>query len=78
MSEKPTLYEAVQAFMGQIAAKYGRIIDEGDDDMPVTVTLGGYAVNMKLLDLKRLDRAYAHAFDQKCKRDERKSRGTLL
>lgn len=77
----PTLYEAVQAFMGQISAEYGRIIEDGADDMPVFICLGrkdGYSVELKLSDLKRLDRAYAHAFEAKLARDAKKAKGTLL
>ena len=78
MSDRVTLYEAVQAFMGQIAAEYGRIVDEGNPEMPVTVSLGGYEVKMKLADIQRLDRAFMQAFDAKVKRDEKRSVGTLL
>jgi hypothetical protein len=77
-AERVTLYEAVQAFMGPIVAEYGRIVEDGQPDMPVRIILGGYTVEMTLADLQRLDRAYAQAFDQKLKRDERKARGTLL
>lgn len=41
-TKAPSLYDAVAAFLGPLAADYARIIDEGPDDMPVTVSLDGY------------------------------------
>ena len=79
MAEKaPTLYEAIQAFLGPLHADYCRIIDEGRPDMPVTISLGNYEHHTTLAVIKDLDRAYAAAFEAKLKRDEKKSRGTLL
>ena len=79
MSDKaPTLYDAIAGFLGPLSAEYGRIIDEGNPDMPVTVSLGGYKHETTLAAIKAMDRAYYAAFEAKLKRDERKSRGTLL
>lgn len=64
----PTLYEAVRDFLGPLTAEYGRIIDEGHDDMPVEINLGGYVYKTTLKDLKALDRAHHRAFDAKLKR----------
>ncbi len=76
--ERVTLFEAVQEFMGQIHARAGRMLDEGADDAPVAVTVCGYAVEMKLATLKRLDRAYLQAHEAKLARSERKHRGGLF
>jgi hypothetical protein len=72
-----TLFEAVQRFLGPLAAQYCRIIEEGSPDMPVTIMLGGYEYKTTLADIKALDRAYAKAFDDKQKRACRKARGGL-
>lgn len=74
----PTLYDAIAGFLGPLSADYARIIDEGDDDMPVEVHLGGYVHKTTLAAIKRMDRAYYHAFEDKCRRSEKKARGTLL
>jgi len=79
MSEKaPTLYDAIAGFLGPLAAEYGRIIDEGSDDMPVTISLGNYPHKTTLKTIKEMDRAYYAAFEAKCKRDAKKAKGTLL
>ena len=79
MSDKaPTLYDAVAGLLGPLAAEYARIIDEGGDDMPVTISLGNYKHKTTLATIKALDRAYAAAFDAKNARAARKARGTLL
>lgn len=83
MSDKPkSLYDAVAAFLGPLSADYARIIDEGHDDTPVTVSLGGYDHETTLAVIKQLDRAYAAAFEDRCnrsaKRAERKAKGGLL
>lgn len=79
MSDKaPTLYNAIAGFLGPLSADYARIIDEGSDDMPVTVSLGGYHHKTTLKTIKEMDRAYAAAFEAKCARDAKKARGTLL
>lgn len=79
MAERtPTLYEAVEAFMGPIVAEYGLVVESGNPEMSVIVKIGGYEIQMKLADLQRLDRAHEYAVHQKIKRAERKSRGTLL
>lgn len=78
MTKAPTLYDAMAGFLGPLSADYARIIDEGSDDMPVTVSLGGYEHQTTLETIKRMDRAYAHAFEVKCKRDATKSKGSLL
>lgn len=78
MSKAPTLYDAVAGFLGPLCAEYARIISEGDADMPVEVRLGGYTHKTTLRAIKDMDRAYAAAFDDKCKRSARKARGTLL
>lgn len=79
MSEKaPTLYGAIAGFLGPLSAEYARIIDEGNPDMPVTIRLGGYEHQTTLATIKALDRAYAAAFDAKCNRAAKKSRGSLL
>lgn len=74
----PTLFEAVQRFLGPLEAEYCRIIDEGSPDMPVTILLGNYEYKTTLADIKALDRAYAKAFDDKLKRSERKAKGGLF
>ncbi len=78
MAKAPTLYDAAAALLGPLHAEYGRIIDEGGDDMPVTISLGNYEHKTTLATIKQLDRAYAHAFDVKCKKAEAKSKGSLL
>lgn len=74
----PTLYEAVRDFLGPLEAEYCRIIDEGPEDMPVEISLGGYVYKTTLADIKKLDRAYAAAFEAKVKRDAKKAKGALL
>jgi hypothetical protein len=78
MRKVPTLYDAVAGFLGPLCAEYARILDEGNPDMPVTVSLGGYDHKTTLATLKELDLAYCAAFEAKCKRDEKRARGTLL
>ena len=78
MAKAPTLYDAVAAFLGPLEADYARIIAEYPRDMPVTVSLGNYEHKTTLGVIKDMDRAYAAAFEVKLKRDERKSKGTLL
>lgn len=78
MKDAPTLYEAISGFLGPLSAEYARIIDEGGDDMPVEVRLGGYVHTTTLASIKAMDRAHRAAFEAKCKRDARKSVGTLL
>lgn len=78
MTKAPTLYDAISAFLGPLAAEYARIIDEGHPNMPVTVSLGNYEHKTTLKVIKDMDRAHHAAFEMKLKRDERKSRGTLL
>ena len=78
MSKTPTLYDAIAAFLGPLAAEYARIIDEGNDDMPVTISLGGYHHETTLKAIKDLDRAHMAAFDAKCDRAARKAKGSLL
>jgi hypothetical protein len=79
MSDRaPTLFEAVRDFLGPLEAKYCRIIEEGDPDMPVTILLGNYEYKTTLADIKALDRAYAAAFDAKEKRAARKAKGGLF
>lgn len=79
MSEKaPTLYDAVSGLIGPFAAEYARIIDEGSPDMPVTISLGGYDHVTTLATIKALDDAHRAAFEAKCNRNAKKSRGTLL
>lgn len=78
MSKAPTMYDAIAGFLGPLAAEYARIIDEGSDDMPVEINLGGYKHKTSLRAIKNLDRAYAAAFEAKCARDAKKARGSLL
>ena len=79
MTDKPpTMFDALRGFLGPLEAEYARIIDEGSPDMPVIVKLGGYEHKTTLATIKQLDRAYAAAFDERCRRSERKSKGTLL
>lgn len=78
MSERISLFDAVRAFMGPLAAEGCQVIDEGHPDMPVIISFGPCTVEMTLADLKRLDRAYMQAHDDKIKRSERKYRGGLL
>lgn len=79
MSDKaPTLYDAIQGFLGPLVAEYGRIVDEGNPDMPVTISLGGYEHKTTLEAIKRLDRAHQAAFEAKCARDAKKAKGSLL
>ena len=77
MSKAPTLFEAVQLFLGPIVAEYARIIDEGDPEAECIVQVYGYKATLKLADLKRLDEAYSAAvyqreakIDRKFKRDD--------
>lgn len=74
----PTLFDAVRDFLGPLEAKYCRIIAEGSPEMPVTISLGNYVYETTLADIKKLDRAYAAAFDAKLKRAERKAKGGLF
>lgn len=78
MPKAPTLYSAVSDFLAPLMAEYARVIDEGADDMPVTISLGGLQYKTTLADLKKLDRAHQAAFEAKEKRDAKKSRGSLL
>lgn len=79
MSEKAmTLYDAIQNFLGPMHAEYCRIITDSPPDTEVTILLGGYEYKTTMDDIQKLDRAYARAFDIKCKRDENKAKGTLL
>jgi len=79
MSDKAlTMYDALQGFLGPLEAEYARIIDEGSPDMPVVIKLGGYEHKTTLATIKQLDRAYAAAFDERCRRSERKAKGTLI
>ena len=78
MPKAPTLYDATAGLLGPLSAEYARIIDEGSPDMPVEIRLGNYVHKTTLRSIQELDRAYAAAFDEKCKRSERKARGTLL
>ncbi len=78
MPKAPTLYDAVAGLLGPLSAEYARIIDEGAADMPVTISLGGYEHRTTLDTIQKLNRAHAHAFEAKLKRDERRAKGTLL
>lgn len=78
MAKAPTLYEAVQGFLGPLEAEYARIIDEGSPDLPVTISLGGYKHETTLATIQRLEKAYQHAFEVKLARDLKRSRGTLI
>ena len=69
---KPTLYEAVQCFLGPIMAEYCRIIDEGDPKAEVIVKVYGYEAKLTLGDLQKLDEAYRTEFYRREKRDENK------
>ena len=61
----PTLYEAIEGFLGPLMAEYARLIDEGNPDLPVIVKLGGYEHKTTLAVLKKLDRAHHAAFETK-------------
>lgn len=76
--DAPTLYDAISGFLGPLVSEYGRIIDEGSDDMRVEVRLGGYVHTTTLAAIKAMDRAHHAAFETKLKRNERRSRGSLL
>lgn len=78
MSRAPSLYDAIAGLLGPLSAEYARIIDEGADDMPVEISLGGYVHRTTLRAIKDLARAYAAAFDAKAARDEKRNRGSLL
>ena len=78
MTKAPTLYDAIAGFLGPLAAEYARIIDEGSEDMPVTISLGGHVHETTLKVIKDLDLAHAAAFDAKCDRAARKAKGSLL
>lgn len=78
MKRAPTLYDAVAGLLGPLAAEYARIIDEMHPTSPVEINIGGYVHKTTLSVIQDLDRAYAQAFETKCKRRERRSRGTLL
>jgi hypothetical protein len=75
---RPTLFEAVRDLLGPIMAEGCRVIDEGSDDMPVTITFGPCEAELTLADLKKLDRAYQQALHEKEQRAERKAKGGLL
>ena len=68
----PTLFEAIQIFLGPIMAEACRIVEEGDAEADCTVSFYGYDVKMKLGDLQALDRAFAAEFRRKEARDEAK------
>lgn len=74
----PTLYDAIQGFLGPLVAEYARIVDEGNPDMPVTISLGGYEHKTTLEAIKQLNRAHQAAFEAKCARDAKKAKGSLL
>lgn len=74
MAKAPTLYEAVQRFLGPLEAEYAQIIDEGSPDMPVTISLGNYKHQTTLATIKALEEAYQHAFEVKLARDLAKAR----
>ncbi len=76
MSE--SLYSAVEAFMGPLMAAGCRVIEEGPDDMPITVTFGPCEVTLTLAALKRLDDAHASAQRKRWSAAQRKSKGSLL
>lgn len=76
--DAPTLYDALAGFLGPLSAEYGSVIDKGKDDMPVEIRLGGYVHKTTLATIKRMDRAYYAAFEDKNRRAEKRSRGTLL
>jgi hypothetical protein len=78
MAKAPTLYDAAEGLLGPLSAEYGRIIDEGDGEMPVEISLGGYKHTTTLQVIKDLDRAHSAAFEAKCARSSRKARGSLL
>jgi hypothetical protein len=78
MSKAPTMYDAISGLLGPLSAEYAQIINEGGDDMPVEIKLGGYTHKTTLRTIKDLDRAHSAAFEAKCARDEKKARGTLL
>lgn len=78
MPKAPTLYDAVAGFLGPLSAEYARIIDEGGPDMPVTIILGCHKHETTLAAIQEMDRAYAHAFEVKCKRAATRAKGTLL
>ena len=74
----PTLFEAVGGFLGPLLAEYARLVDEFSADTPVVIKIGGYEHETTLASIKALDRAYYAAFEAKCKREARKSVGSLL
>lgn len=79
MSKKaPTLYEAIQQFLGPLSAEYCRLIGEGSPEMPVEIKLGGYVYKTTLADIQALDRAYLAAFEDKQKRAAKRAKGTLI
>lgn len=77
-TERITLYDAAQEFMGLIHAEAGRLLDERADDAEVIVTISGYSVKMELRTLKRMDRVYMHAHEAKCAKSERKHKAGLF
>jgi hypothetical protein len=77
----PTLFDAIQWFLGPMHGDVGRLIDDWAPDAPVTITFGGpggYQHKTTMGKIQDLDRAYMAAHDAKMKRSEKKSRGTLL
>lgn len=78
MTERITLFEAVRNFLGPIMAEAAMAVTDGPDDAPVTVEFGPYRIEMTLADLKKLDRAYAQAFEEKERMAERRAKGSLL
>lgn len=86
-TDKPmTLSDALAAFLGPMHAEYGRLIDEWANDAPVQIILGrdkgkdtgGYIFQTTMGAIQDLDRAYQKAFEDKCARDAKKARGSLL
>jgi hypothetical protein len=72
MSKPPTCFEAITNFIGQIAAGYARVLDEGDPEAECTISFYGYTTKMKLGDLQALDRAHAAESERREKAAERK------
>lgn len=70
--------EALRRFLAPIMAKYCRIIDEGDPNMPVQIHFGGYVYETTLAEFKALDSAHKAAFERQVKASARKANRGLF
>lgn len=79
MSKTPTLYTAIGNLLAPLWADKGDVIHDLAPDTPVIIKFGEVVVHSTTVEVfQDLDRAHVAAFDAKVKRDERRSRGSLL